>query len=820
MTHRSTSRSFSSEICSVLDSIDRPGDFATGGALPGAFALPGIRLIKQHVQQQQQQEQEEEYLSLPLTEYLAQHIIEKYASKCPFGRGTETLYDDQVRQCYQLDPSQFRITNPHFGAILQKLLEHHIQKDLGIDTNSVSVGCSLYKMLLYESGGHFDRHRDTEKEERMFGTLIIQLPCEYQGGALTVSHAGRQKTFDFSRNAPIQCYFAAFYADCVHQLQAVTSGYRLCLVYNLIFEPKRQLSAVIASSASADQLTPKPVNVQTQVDRLKSLVERWIQDVKEGNNDETPTKLLCMLDHKYTEFNLSFQHLKNKDAAIAQVLKLLNQQMEVSNSAIGGLELRLGMLTKHESGGADVGWRGGAEMIEVDELSYTVEHWVDPLGNRDTLPMIEDVISSSESSSSHLKEFDPSKLSIDEKEIIPEDSIEDMPLDNEEVQEATGNEGATLDRWYRNTVILFWPKKLTFEMLLDANLSAAVQTLESSVGQLQTHETGENYQESKEKCRDMLRAVIPYIHHYQRKMVVQVLRMVLAFGDVDLLQQYIHQTIVNEKGIDVMSEKGIGTLLFEIFSKHEWCSTMEPVMTELLTKLGTVRSIPGTVVPLLTEISRCAQNSKDEESRNVALQMCEKLFQYYDQHLEKKTKQPPSSTSTSSFGRYGYRSHLYGSSSLYGARNDVEETRTVIRDLIRIDQMENVKRVVERLKSNTKVFDTLDYLTPLLKGVTSGVNIQERKQHALRELLDFTIQTLEKETEGVIQAPSDWRINAKINCACGWCKRIQAFMNSSTDQVTEIPAAKPHRHHMHMAIDAVTREIDHTTRRVHHTLWF
>ena len=33
----------------------------------------------------------------------------------------------------------------------------------------------LYKLLLYKTGGHFKAHRDTEKAEGMFGTLIVQL---------------------------------------------------------------------------------------------------------------------------------------------------------------------------------------------------------------------------------------------------------------------------------------------------------------------------------------------------------------------------------------------------------------------------------------------------------------------------------------------------------------------------------------------------------------------------------------------------------------------------------------------------------------------
>ena len=39
-------------------------------------------------------------------------------------------------------------------------------------------------MLLYEAGGHFKKHRDTEKEEDMFATLIVQLPSKYSGGEL------------------------------------------------------------------------------------------------------------------------------------------------------------------------------------------------------------------------------------------------------------------------------------------------------------------------------------------------------------------------------------------------------------------------------------------------------------------------------------------------------------------------------------------------------------------------------------------------------------------------------------------------------------
>ena len=39
---------------------------------------------------------------------------------------------------------------------------------------------SLYKLLLYEPGSFFLPHRDTEKGDRMFATLVIVLPSIYE----------------------------------------------------------------------------------------------------------------------------------------------------------------------------------------------------------------------------------------------------------------------------------------------------------------------------------------------------------------------------------------------------------------------------------------------------------------------------------------------------------------------------------------------------------------------------------------------------------------------------------------------------------------
>ena len=121
---------------------------------------------------------------------------------------------------------------------------------LGIDAVKLNVRANLYKMLLYEKGGHFKTHKDTEKEPGMFGSLLVQLPQEHEGGALVVSHGGQSKRFEFSKESGDKAFFSAFYADCEHMLEPVTEGLRLVLAFNLVrgIETHVTLSAFLTAA--------------------------------------------------------------------------------------------------------------------------------------------------------------------------------------------------------------------------------------------------------------------------------------------------------------------------------------------------------------------------------------------------------------------------------------------------------------------------------------------------------------------------------------------------------------------------------------------
>ncbi|EPQ26341.1 uncharacterized protein PFL1_05989 [Pseudozyma flocculosa PF-1] len=174
----------------------------------------------------------------------------KLAAKCqkaPFGRGRDTLFDASVRKTWQLEPEKVTIANQawHDGiAALGSL----IARKMGFPGTPVTL--HLYKLLLYDVGGHFGRHRDTEKEDGMFATLVVQLPSNHTGGQMVVYKGGASVTHDFGAaagTAAFKCHYAVHYADAEHEITPVTEGHRLALVYSVCWPADRDRSSIPSS---------------------------------------------------------------------------------------------------------------------------------------------------------------------------------------------------------------------------------------------------------------------------------------------------------------------------------------------------------------------------------------------------------------------------------------------------------------------------------------------------------------------------------------------------------------------------------------------
>src|SRR5205085_10754197 len=115
----------------------------------------------------------------------------------------------------QIDRDKGRIGGRHWDETLTELVAN-VALGLGV---SEPVAADFYKLLVYDAVSFFADHRDTEKVPGMFATLVIVLPSAHSGGELIIKHRGRDVILDPRPEEPSEIGFAAFYADCVHEVR-------------------------------------------------------------------------------------------------------------------------------------------------------------------------------------------------------------------------------------------------------------------------------------------------------------------------------------------------------------------------------------------------------------------------------------------------------------------------------------------------------------------------------------------------------------------------------------------------------------------------
>jgi hypothetical protein len=145
-----------------------------------------------------------------------------------------TKPDPATKKTWQIEPSQIRTEYVAWPAAFDELTT--ISADaLGVESKMVKA--QLCKMLLHEPGYFSEKHRDTEKADGMFASLVVQLPSRYAGGSFVVTPGSESKKFDLvsGGDAAYSCHFVACYTDCEHEIHKVESGFRLALVYSLCY---------------------------------------------------------------------------------------------------------------------------------------------------------------------------------------------------------------------------------------------------------------------------------------------------------------------------------------------------------------------------------------------------------------------------------------------------------------------------------------------------------------------------------------------------------------------------------------------------------
>jgi hypothetical protein len=376
-------------------------------------------------------------VALPLDKKQAKKLT-AVARQAPFGRGAKTVLDKTVRNAYEIDAANVHIANPAWPALLQRIVDR-VALDLDITDRVVA---EPYKLLIYEKGGFFLPHRDSEKAPGMFATLIIGLPSRHEGGVLRVSFDGKTERAGFSGyDQGFSFPFAAFFADCEHELTEVTAGYRVCVVYNLCRKGKRERPRAQATSGIVEELS------------------RAIAALPFPKTATVPRTVL--LDHQYTPANFGINALKGDDRVRAEVLLAAAEAV--------GYVATLGLVTHYRMGdweNAGYGYRRSywddydedeakdtAEMGEIYE-QYTDLRLYDPTG-----------------------QYLLGDFPVEENELLTQFEIGAGDPTEQEKEGFTGNAGMTLQYWYHYGAIAFWPRAETIDLFCDQSPTVAVNWL-------------------------------------------------------------------------------------------------------------------------------------------------------------------------------------------------------------------------------------------------------------------------------------------------------------------------------------------------------
>ncbi|OWZ11700.1 hypothetical protein PHMEG_00015245 [Phytophthora megakarya] len=240
------------KINDILSSADA-GEYSIGGLAKTLPCTPGIFVKDVGI------------VSFPLVPHQAETLIE-YCENSPFGHNPDTTMDESVRKSWQLHPDQLEVQHPWWQSGVEKLTEIIVGR-LGYK--------GLYKLLVYGEGGHFSKHQDTEKEDGMIATLVVQPPSVHEGGDLIVYRNGvKEHRHDFGKIEGTAAYFTHYvvhYSDSEHALEEVTKGYRIALVYSICSpatmrhlerDPNKPVSAELAvaiNSMGPEDYTKKSI---------------------------------------------------------------------------------------------------------------------------------------------------------------------------------------------------------------------------------------------------------------------------------------------------------------------------------------------------------------------------------------------------------------------------------------------------------------------------------------------------------------------------------------------------------------------------------
>ncbi len=732
----------------VLSDVKHPGNFFVAGVME----LPMPRVEVEGVGT----------LSFPIPRAQIEAMVRR-ATQAPYGRGEETIVDTSVRNVWQIPPDAVRISGKSWASSFQAVLS---KVTAGLGCHDAAVSAELYKLLIYDRGGFFLAHRDTEKTEGMFGTLVLTLPSAYRGGALRIRHASREVTVETNATDPSELSFAAFYADCEHEALPVHEGNRVCLVYNLIQERTKSRPRV-----------PTAPNYGSHVAQAAALLKAY------WSAPDAPLKIAWLLDHQYSPAGLSFSSLKGADAAKAQLL--------IQAAGQARCVAHLGVVHIGETGGAeaDEDYYSSSRRNRFRDYSHHDEE--EKNGDEDasfTAITLDDgwrYLDEWRDTEDRAVEF--GRLPLTERELLPAGALDEEPPDHKRLTEASGNEGATYERSYRRAALVIWPKQYTMDVLLGGGVVAALPYLKrlAAGGKSARPEAIVAAQRLVEAWSTGAERVDRYAIGIQAPGASDRASMIAALVELNApaeLERFIREVVTSayEGSENVALLASVSVL-------------GDPRAAAVVSALVEARMAnrPGACAELLLALTadRPASFRQVAEAAVAGLDRIGLPESRPDVFVgwEPKERRPLAPE---------FIEHL-----LSGLR--------------RLEDGELIGVAARKIASRPGVFNPTTLVVPAIERIQAqGDRMPPAVDQAVQHLWSSAAEFLLLRSEIPPLPPQDWRLHQELSCTCADCTELQAFVRSPAERVHRFRVKKERRGHLHRMIDQNRLDMTHVTERV------
>ncbi|KAJ7187180.1 hypothetical protein C8R46DRAFT_285837 [Mycena filopes] len=186
---------------------------------------------------------------------------------------------------WELPAEKIRFSNPAWDTWIQKTAGAAASTALTAYTDA-SPSFALKKLVVQETSAHTTHYKepiDDDESNVKIGDFIVVLPSTFEGAQLQLRHAGQTKSLNFSHQSGLSTSVIAAYSGVEHTLSAVSSGYRLSLVYDIV------------QPVTHAEFRPTLPEMQGATQKLHNIMLSWKQDA----TGEAPQFLACLLQHKY-----------------------------------------------------------------------------------------------------------------------------------------------------------------------------------------------------------------------------------------------------------------------------------------------------------------------------------------------------------------------------------------------------------------------------------------------------------------------------------------------------------------------------------------